>query len=752
MKKFLSLVLALVMALSLTTVAWGADPVAKIGDTPYDTVAAALANVQNGETITIVQNASGDESGTEIDFIRPITFTITGNAPDYKMPIITFAYAGTDGGKIVVNIEGATLTFAELDARQNATINVKNSTIYDKGSNDIVKSYYNGAINIINSTVDTMQLTTTGYINISSGSVVNVTWQTNVYENGLITIDATSTLNTAAFNLTGKAYNNRGNTERAGMPAEVIVDGGELNIGCDDVYGYHVGMYGINIGTENAAELTIQNGAEVNMEQYTEGTNSYAYAGEITVGTKGTINVEDGTLNVAKSDSGTGDVALNVEGKMNVAEDAAVNSSITEIAVSGTLKSAGDISGEISKETNGTIEVTGGTYTDDVSDYVAGDYVQGGDGSVVTPVAQVGSTKYATLAEAVAAAPAGGTVTLLRDCDDDVTVGKALTFDFNGYTYSGVITPAAGYTYMDGVVKKTPAASGTTSTGSVTSGTVTPGKAKLYLLATAGTSMTELSNVTKIELTTTSGKLVNDVPVYVPDIYKLDGVFYVEVAKADATHALKNNGAYVYLVPAGTAGTVDAVIAKFATTVVLDQYVAAAEDVECGDAVKGTKGAAIYKSGTDAYYADGSNWAVFKGEFVTYDKNTKVAYKEHKWDAKSIIVKATDVKGTKVPVTIECEDCEKTFSIVPSAKFDNTWVKGVNYTTDTAVDKYNTAAVKYYIVLNDATYTGGTYVPSVPSTDKVQSADTFDAGIAMYVGMSVMAAAGSAVVIGKKKD
>ena len=34
---------------------------------------------------------------------------------------------------------------------------------------------------------------------------------------------------------------------------------------------------------------------------------------------------------------------------------------------------------------------------------------------------------------------------------------------------------------------------------------------------------------------------------------------------------------------------------------------------------------------------------------------------------------------------------------------------------------------------------------------KVESAETFDAGIAMYVGMSVMAAAGSAVVL-KKKD
>ena len=41
--------------------------------------------------------------------------------------------------------------------------------------------------------------------------------------------------------------------------------------------------------------------------------------------------------------------------------------------------------------------------------------------------------------------------------------------------------------------------------------------------------------------------------------------------------------------------------------------------------------------------------------------------------------------------------------------------------------------------------------PVAADTDKVESAETFDAGIAMYVGMSVMAAAGSAVVL-KKKD
>ena len=46
-------------------------------------------------------------------------------------------------------------------------------------------------------------------------------------------------------------------------------------------------------------------------------------------------------------------------------------------------------------------------------------------------------------------------------------------------------------------------------------------------------------------------------------------------------------------------------------------------------------------------------------------------------------------------------------------------------------------------------WTAATAAPE--ASDKVESAETFDAGIAMYVGMSVMAAAGSAVVL-KKKD
>ena len=58
-----------------------------------------------------------------------------------------------------------------------------------------------------------------------------------------------------------------------------------------------------------------------------------------------------------------------------------------------------------------------------------------------------------------------------------------------------------------------------------------------------------------------------------------------------------------------------------------------------------------------------------------------------------------------------------------------------------------------YVSLDDGNYVvlAATPAADAEATDKVESAETFDAGIAMYVGMSVMAAAGSAVVL-KKKD
>ncbi len=329
----------------------------------------------------------------------------------------------------------------------------------------------------------------------------------------------------------------------------------------------------------------------------------------------------------------------------------------------------------------------------------------------------------------------------------EITVTNAADVTVKAGTFTDDVIPylATGSVYKDGVVTKqgTVPSTGTTSTGTVTSGTVTPSKPTLYKLAAVGGSMEKVTDTfTSIKLTTVSGKIDSNVPKYVPNIYNIDGNLYIQVAKAAAEYALYNNGAWIYLYDAPQTTDAD-VITAYATSVVMDKLVVPADDeIDCGDCLKNGALASYYVSGDSVYYAGGYTWAYFNGEFVKYDKDTKVAFQGHVWDADSIIYKATDVKGSKVPVTIECENCEKTFKVVYKTAFDNTWVKGVNYETAPGV-----LPTDYYIVLESATS-----APVVtPDTDKVQSAETFDAGIAMYVGMSVMAAAGSVVVL-KKKD
>ena len=284
----------------------------------------------------------------------------------------------------------------------------------------------------------------------------------------------------------------------------------------------------------------------------------------------------------------------------------------------------------------------------------------------------------------------------------------------------------------------TTAFAATTSTGKVETSSVTVKNATLYTLAEVGGSMADTeTEIEEIEKTTVTGMVVEDVPMYVPVIYTINETAYAEVAKADAKFALKNNGKYVYLV----AATEEDAVEEFATAVVMDKFVAPVEVTECGDAVKDAASAATYVSEDgDVYYAGGDAWAYFKGEFVSFDDETVVAFVEHEFAASKVTYRGVDALGHAIPVSVACTECKKTFNVVGTAKFDNTWVEGVNYVTDEVVDGY-------YIVLAGATVAAG----SADATDKVESAQTFDAGIAMYVGMSVMAAAGSAVVL-KKKD
>ena len=84
MKKVLATILALVMALSVTTMAWAGD-VAKIGDTGYATLKEAIEHVANGETIVLtadVDNGDGIVVASGKNFTLDFaghTYTITQN-------------------------------------------------------------------------------------------------------------------------------------------------------------------------------------------------------------------------------------------------------------------------------------------------------------------------------------------------------------------------------------------------------------------------------------------------------------------------------------------------------------------------------------------------------------------------------------------------------------------------------------------------------------------------------------------------
>ena len=150
----------------------------------------------------------------------------------------------------------------------------------------------------------------------------------------------------------------------------------------------------------------------------------------------------------------------------------------------------------------------------------------------------------------------------------------------------------------------------------------------------------------------------------------------------------------------------------------------------------------------DDYYM-GSDFKVYRAVDATGDENTNVLLDgtvvsgtalgytiDHSFVANNFKYDATT--GANVPTSAICTTClmESTAIYKDGKAPAGSLVKPLNANGDTTT----------WVVVPGA----AAAAPSTPAGDKVESAETFDAGIAMYVGMSVMAAAGSAVVLKKK--
>ncbi len=181
--------------------------------------------------------------------------------------------------------------------------------------------------------------------------------------------------------------------------------------------------------------------------------------------------------------------------------------------------------------------------------------------------------------------------------------------------------------------------------------------------------------------------------------------------------------------------------AKFVTYVaVVDSADAVTDYLDAATAVKEGDGCADYEA--DGFKVDDTVYAaadvntevenpmlvMVDGKLAVLDADKVIDKNGHTWDK---VTYATD--GT--PKAITCKTCKKTFDMVAQNKLGS-------YSGET--EEYEVNNVVYLIKL-------GTETPSTGS-GTTTSPKTFDAGIAMYVGMALTSVAGSAVVIGKKKE
>ena len=149
-----------------------------------------------------------------------------------------------------------------------------------------------------------------------------------------------------------------------------------------------------------------------------------------------------------------------------------------------------------------------------------------------------------------------------------------------------------------------------------------------------------------------------------------------------------------------------------------------AKDQTCGDYTVD-----VFMIDGKAYKVGGTNVAMLNGLAVTYgDEQTAIAHKVDWTDKDSKATPSYNAKGEVV--SVKCA-CGTSFEVVKKV--------ASTYTGD--VQKVGS----YYVLMGNKTTAAGTTTAS-------GSPKTFDAGIAMYAGMALMSVAGSAVVIGKKKE
>ena len=379
-RKLLSVLLTLCLAFSLLPTAALADgegtqtnDVAQIGETKYATLQEAV-NAANDNTVKLLENVTED-----INIPTGINVTLDLN------------------GHKITNVSGHTITVekgGKLNISDSVGTGVVDNTSHGKGA-------------IVNS----------GEVTLNGGtfkrSAENGTY--SPYGNGGNSWYTIANYGTMEIN-TGVTV------ENAGGYSSMIRNGGEVTADCNLTIEGGNFAGGVNtVKNDSFGVLTINGGNFSNTAQYVIMNWNKA---EITAGTFQTLDTASAVL--FTSAYGADD---NTVGKLTIS--------------GGEFKHASDtqemIVDHYDESNKGNAVVTGGKFDADISKYIPTDYVQSADGTVeklgeTNAVAKVGGTYYKTLADAVAAAQDGDTITLLKDAEltSTLNLAKNITIDGQG--------------------------------------------------------------------------------------------------------------------------------------------------------------------------------------------------------------------------------------------------------------------------------------------------------------------------------
>ena len=376
-------------------------PVAKIGTVEYATLAEAIAAANDGETVTLIDDLDISATGLTIAATKTVTLDLNGHA---------LKAANTNTGNI--KVLGKLTLCDSTDTAKNGTGTGKVWTdtpyIYNKQDKVLIAAIDGGTFTMESGLIDTASSIAD---NANDGQFAVSVQNENA--------DATVIIN--GGHIKAGWYAVAGNGTDITYNGNITVNGGILESVADyAIYHPHTGTTTVNGGV------------------------IFGAAGGISLN-RGKLIVNDGTI-TSKGTGTTGNWGDGTGNQQAAAINVNAKYETTAVEIKGGKITAEKDAILLTNGRNGTVAVSGGSFSSEIkSEYCAAGFepVTNADGTYgvkAASVAKIGTVEYATLADAIAAAKDGDTVTLTADINTPETsyyIQKSLTIDLGGKTLTG---------------------------------------------------------------------------------------------------------------------------------------------------------------------------------------------------------------------------------------------------------------------------------------------------------------------------